>query len=117
MENLMKERKEQLLAVMGEPSYVPMKQKELAMLLDVPKECREELVEVLDELVAEGKLSLSKRGRYSIPRTQELTGIYSGTARGFGFVTIEGCLYSGRPDRGSHAPGPGADPCGATASG
>ncbi len=90
MENLMKERKEQLLAVMGEPSYVPMKQKELAMLLDVPKECREELVEVLDELVAEGKLSLSKRGRYSIPRTQELTGIYSGTARGFGFVTIEG---------------------------
>ena len=71
MENLMKERKEQLLAVMGEPSYVPMKQKELAMLLDVPKECREELVEVLDELVADGsRMSLFRQTRQGEPCTR-----------------------------------------------
>ncbi len=86
----MKERKEQLLTVMKAPSYVPMKLKELAILLDVPKERREELAEVLDVLVAEGKLSLSKRGKYSIPQASVLTGIYAGTARGFGFVSIEG---------------------------
>ena len=52
----MKERKEQLLTLMKDPSYVPMKLKELAILLDVPKERREELAEVLDVLVAEGKI-------------------------------------------------------------
>ena len=86
----MKERKEQLLTLMKDPSYVPMKLKELAILLDVPKERREELAEVLDVLVAEGKLSLSKRGKYKIPEASVLAGIYSGTARGFGFVSIDG---------------------------
>jgi len=90
VENLMKERKEQLLTLMKDPSYVPMKLKELAILLDVPKERREELAEVLDVLVAEGKLSLSKRGKYKIPEASVLAGIYSGTARGFGFVSIDG---------------------------
>ena len=50
MENLMKERKQQLLSVIGSPSYVPMKLKELAILLDVPRERREELEEVLEAL-------------------------------------------------------------------
>lgn len=86
----MRERKEQLLAVIKDPSYVPMKLKELAILLQVPKERREELEEILAVLVAEGKLSLSKRGKYSIPEASVLTGIFSGTARGFGFVTVEG---------------------------
>ena len=54
-ENLMKERKETLLALMNEESYVPMKLKELAILLDIPKSRREELKEVLDALIADGK--------------------------------------------------------------
>ena len=62
MEDLMRERKEHLLAAMKDPMYVPMKLKELAMLFDVPKEQREELKEVLDVLVAEGKANAVKKG-------------------------------------------------------
>ena len=55
-ENQMKERKEMILSLMNEPSYVPMKIKELAILLEVPKERREELKEVLDALLEEGRM-------------------------------------------------------------
>ena len=37
-ENLLKERKETLMALMNDKAYVPMKLKELAILLGVPKE-------------------------------------------------------------------------------
>lgn len=47
-EELLKERKEAMLALINDPTYVPMKIKELAMLLDVPREKRDELKEVLD---------------------------------------------------------------------
>lgn len=36
-------RKKTILALMNEKSYVPMKMKELAILLDIPKEKRREL--------------------------------------------------------------------------
>ena len=62
-EEALKERKEGLLALMEDPSYVPMKLKELSMLLNVPRERREELKEVLDALIADGKIVLSKRGK------------------------------------------------------
>lgn len=58
-EEALKERKEGLLALMEDPSYVPMKLKELSMLLNVPRERREELKEVLDALIADGKIVLS----------------------------------------------------------
>lgn len=41
--------------------YVPMKTKELAILLQVPKEDRHELQAVLDSLVAEGRIGVSKK--------------------------------------------------------
>ncbi len=88
-EELMKQRKEALLTVIQDPAYVPMKVKELAMLLDVGRERRDELKEVLDALVAEGKISLSKRGKYGKPESSVLAGIFSGNAKGFGFVTVE----------------------------
>ena len=48
-EELLKERKEAMLALINDPTYVPMKIKELAMLLDVPREKRDEIL-----LVTEG---------------------------------------------------------------
>ncbi len=92
MEDLMRERKEQLLSAISDPSYVPMKLKELAVLLQVSKEHREELKEVLDALVAEGKISLSKKGKYGMPEISRPIGIFLGNARGFGFVSVEGRL-------------------------
>ncbi len=90
MGDLMGERKEHLLSVMKDPAYVPMKQKELAMLLNVPKGLREELNQVLDALVAEGSVVMSKRGKYTIPQASVTVGTFSGNDKGFGFVAVEG---------------------------
>ena len=43
--------------------YVPMKFKEMAMVLQVNKEQRDELRQVLESLEEEGKICLSKRGK------------------------------------------------------
>ena len=56
-------RKKVLLDLINDKQYVPMKIKELAILLDVPKARRAELKEVLDSLLSEGRLSVSKKGK------------------------------------------------------
>lgn len=68
--------------------YVPMKFKELAMLLQIPKEKRDELRRILEELEAEGKIYLSKRGKYCRGEAQRITGTYRANQKGFGFVTV-----------------------------
>ena len=55
------EQKKQIEELIRHPDYRPMKRKELAVLLGVPKEKREELQQVLDELVAEGCLLYTSR--------------------------------------------------------
>ena len=89
-EKLMEERKNMLLDLMKDPTYVPMKLKELALLLGVTKEQRGELEEVLNELVASGKVGISKKGKYARSEVFAQTGVFAAHHRGFGFVTIEG---------------------------
>lgn len=89
-EDLLKQRKEMLMALFQEKTYVPMKLKELAIFLDIPKNQREELKEVLDILLEEGKIGISKKGKYGRAQDFARTGTFSGHARGFGFVTMEG---------------------------
>ena len=76
--------------VMNDKSYVPMKAKELAMLLGIPKSQRDELTQVLDYLVSEGRIGISKKGKYGKPEVFSVNGIFSGHPKGFGFVTVEG---------------------------
>ena len=52
-------RKKVICDLVRDPIYVPMKEKELAMFLQVEKEDRELLRDVLRELLAEGKLTLT----------------------------------------------------------
>ncbi|MCX4269448.1 MAG: ribonuclease R [Lachnospiraceae bacterium] len=89
-EESLKRRKQMLLDLVNEKSYVPMKAKELAVLLQVSKEERADLDEVLNQLVAAGELSINKRGKYSKPEAAGLVGTFSATAKGFGFVSVEG---------------------------
>ena len=70
--------------------YVPMKAKEMAIVLNVPKSQRGELLEVLDALTADGKVEISGRGKYVKSEGKYLTGIFTAHPRGFGFVTVEG---------------------------
>ncbi len=87
---LLENRKNMIYEFMCSELYVPMKLKELAILLNVPREERPALEEVLHELLAEGKIELSRRGKYSKAEGKYMTGTFIGNARGFGFVTVEG---------------------------
>ena len=87
---LLEQRKQILTELMDDKAYVPMKAKDLAILLNIPKSQREDLMEVLDALVAEGRIGVSKKGKYGKAETFSVNGIFSGHPKGFGFVTVEG---------------------------
>jgi ribonuclease R len=89
-ENKLEKRKRVILDLLADPMYKPMKLKELAIFLDIPKESRRELKEVLDCLLEEGLVSISTKGKFTLPKILHYVGIYLANARGFGFVQIEG---------------------------
>ena len=90
MDKTFEKRKKVIYDLMCDPLYTPMKFKELAILLQVPKEQRDDLRRVLESLEADGKIYLSKRGKYVRGEAKHLTGVYRANARGFGFVEVEG---------------------------
>ncbi|WP_027438018.1 ribonuclease R [Lachnospira multipara] len=89
-DEIFKERKDMIedLIVRNE-FYVPMKTKEIAILLNVPKSERPVLQEILDCLVSEGKIGITKKGKYIKAENVALIGTFTMTSKGFGFVTIE----------------------------
>ena len=89
-ENSAEKRKKVICDLVNDPIYVPMKEKELAMLLQVSKEDREEFRRILQELLAEGKLMLTVKGKYMKSNGKVLTGTFISNSKGFGFVEIEG---------------------------
>ena len=74
----LRKEKKVVYDLMCDSLYTPMKFKELAMLLQVPKEKRDELRQILEALEAEGKIYLSKRGKYCKGEAKKLTGVYRG---------------------------------------
>ena len=90
MDKTYDKRKKVVYDLICDELYVPMKFKEIAMLLQVSKEQRDDLRKILEELEEEGKIFLSKRGKYCKGEAKRLTGIYRASLKGFGFVVIEG---------------------------
>ena len=84
------ERKKIIVQLINDPIYKPMKFKELANFLQVSKEDRHNLNVVLEELLKEGKIGISTKGKYGKPQSFGVYGIFEGNARGFGFVRLEG---------------------------
>ena len=92
-----KERKQIIVDLMKNEFYVPMKEKELAIMLQVAPEERANLKKALEELLAEDKIQISKRGKYSIfdpktanANTERIIGTFISNQRGFGFVEVDG---------------------------
>jgi len=83
-------RKKMVYSFICDEMYVPMKIKELAIVLGVKKEERPQLEEILFELMEEGKITISKRGKYTKSEEKQTEGIFTAHPKGFGFVTIEG---------------------------
>ncbi|MBQ8117151.1 MAG: ribonuclease R [Lachnospiraceae bacterium] len=84
------DRKNRICELVNSSLYAPMKEKELAAFMQVDKQDREELQTCLRELLLEGKLMLTPRGKYVKGDGSVLTGTFIGNAKGFGFVEIEG---------------------------
>ena len=85
-------RKKVIMDLVSAEFYVPMKEKELAVMLQVSKDDRGELNRILNELLAEGKLSLTKKGKFIKAKhsDRELIGTFISHPKGFGFVEIDG---------------------------
>ncbi len=84
------QRKQMLTELMQDKYYKPMKFKELCAFLQVEKYQRDELRQVLEELIEEGKIALSSHGKYGKPELFSMAGVFSCSTRGFGFVQVEG---------------------------
>ena len=89
-QELLEKRKKLICELVEDEMYVPMKEKELAMLMQVSKADREEFRKVLDALVLEGKIQLTSKGKYMKSDGSVLIGTFISNVRGFGFVEIEG---------------------------
>ena len=87
---VLEKRKKVIYDFICDDLYVPMKAKEIAVVLNVPKTQKHELMEVLDALLADGKVELTGKGKYIKSNGKFLTGTFTAHPRGFGFVTVEG---------------------------
>ena len=58
------QRKKMIYDFMCDDMYVPMKIKELAIVLGVKKDQRPQLEQILNELMTEGRIVCSKRGKF-----------------------------------------------------
>lgn len=90
MDQTFERRKKLIYDFICDEFYVPMKLKELAISLQVPKDQRKELKAIMDSLEAEGKVHVSKKGKYTKGEAKRIVGTYQAHARGFGFVAVEG---------------------------
>lgn len=89
-EDILAKRKKIILDIVNDKNYIPMKAKELAIILQVSKEERPELDYILQQLLASGQLAISKRGKYKKPENNHFTGVFHGTTKEYGFVTVDG---------------------------
>lgn len=87
---LYNKRKKLICELIQDEMYVPMKEKEMAAFMQVAKEDRAEFHKVLDELLSEGKIGITSKGKYTKPDENVVTGTFISNAKGFGFVEVEG---------------------------
>ena len=87
--NQHEQRKMLVYNMICDPNYIPMKIKEIAIMMQVAKEDRPQLDQILVELQSEGKIELTKRGKYIKAETKKTVGVFTSHAKGFGFVSVE----------------------------
>ncbi|MDO4513318.1 MAG: ribonuclease R [Lachnospiraceae bacterium] len=90
MDTMFERRKELICQFVEEERYVPMKEKEMVMLMQVKPEDKEEFHKVIDALLEEGRIMKSAKGKLLKGDGTVLKGTFLATNRGFGFVEVEG---------------------------
>ncbi len=87
----MEDKEKLILDFMAEESYVPMKAKEIASILCVPKTEYQSFSEVLKKLEENYKIQKNRKSKYSlVDSNRYITGLFRANEKGFGFIKIEG---------------------------
>ena len=84
----MEEKEQKILDFMKDEDYVPMKAKEIAMIMRVPKNEYNEFLEIIGKLELELKIQKNRKNRYRISEKTYYEGYYRKNQKGFGFVKI-----------------------------
>lgn len=87
---ILEEKKNLVYEFMLNKEYKPIKFKEMVNILQVPKREKDDLREVLESLIADGKIIIDVKGKFKVADANLKTGTFIGTQRGFGFVRVEG---------------------------
>ena len=86
----MEEQEQKIIEFMSDDDYVPMKAKEIAMLMRVPKNEYHEFLSTIGKLELEMKIQKNRKNRYRVSEKTYYEGYFRKNARGYGFVRIEG---------------------------
>lgn len=85
----MEEQELKILELMKDKDYVPMKAKEMAMIMRVPKNEYRDFLEILGNLELNFKIQKNRKNRYRLVEKTYYDGIYRKNQKGFGFVRLE----------------------------
>lgn len=89
-DDIMLERKDKIMEFINCKDYVPMKISELCVILQVPVQDRDLFENIISDLVKEGKLFKTKKGKYMLPEKLNMAaGILRSNQKGFGFVVLD----------------------------
>ena len=85
----MEEQELKILEFMKDKDYVPMKAKEIAMLMRVPKKEYGDFLELLGNLELNFKIQKNRKNKYRLVEKTYYDGIYRKNQKGFGFVRLD----------------------------
>ena len=86
----MDNKEELILNFMKDDKYVPMKAKEMASLLSVPKTEYQVFTDILKKLEEDYKIQKNRKSKYSlVDSNRYITGAFRANEKGFGFVKLE----------------------------
>ena len=86
----MEEQEQKILELMKDENYIPMKAKEIAMIMRVPKNEYGDFIELLGKLELDFKIQKNRKSKYRLVDKTYYDGIYKKNQKGFGFVKLEG---------------------------
>ena len=85
----MEERKENIFEFIKDKDYTPMKAKEIALLLGVPKNDYNDFLNILKQLEDEYKIRKNRKNKYILVEEKYYEGYYRKNQKGFGFVKTD----------------------------
>ena len=89
-EDLRDERMERVLSFIKDDNFPPMKRNEMAILMEVSPEDRQEFEDIIDELLHQGKIVETKKGKLAAAEKFNIfAGTFIGNLKGFGFVRLD----------------------------